>query len=229
MTLLAAYPLAKRDLPGRKWITLYFLLMLFFSGGLIPRFLLVRGIGLLDTRWALILPLMAQAYYVIIMRNFLMTIDAAYEGIGVHRRRELSAGAGAHHRAARQAGDRHDRAVGGGTALDSWFDALIYLNSESKWCCRRCCGVWPAPGSRRPPMRWTSSCRPTRPRCRRGCQGGGDRHHHRPHHRAVSVPAALLHQGIFLGSLKADVARSGSPDQSVATFGSPRTSSGTVQ
>ena len=132
MTLLAAYPLAKRDLPGRKWITLYFLLMLFFTGGLIPRFLLVRGIGLLDTRWALILPLAAQAYYVIIMRNFLMTIDSAYEEsafidgasylqvlvrIIVPLAKPVIATialwSAVHH-------------------WNSWLDALIYLNSESK-------------------------------------------------------------------------------------------------
>ena len=132
MTLLAAYPLAKRDLPGRKWITLYFLLMLFFSGGLIPRFLLVRGIGLLDTRWALILPLMAQAYYVIIMRNFLMTIDAAYEEsafidgasyLQVLVRIIVPLAKPAIATIALWAAVLH---------WNSWFDALIYLNSESK-------------------------------------------------------------------------------------------------
>ena len=132
MTLLAAYPLAKRDLPGRKWITLYFLLMLFFSGGLIPRFLLVRGIGLLDTRWALILPLMAQAYFVIIMRNFLMTIDAAYE--------ESAFIDGASYlqvlvRIIVPLAKPAIATIALWTAVlhwNSWFDALIYLTSESK-------------------------------------------------------------------------------------------------
>ena len=78
-TLLAAYPLSKRRLPGRNLFTLYVLVTMFFSGGIIPLYLVVRRLGLFDTRLALILPEMAMGFYVIIMRNFLMTIDNAYE------------------------------------------------------------------------------------------------------------------------------------------------------
>jgi putative aldouronate transport system permease protein len=78
-TILAAYPLSDRTLPGRNIITIYFLITMFFSGGLIPTYLLIRKIGLMNSRWVLILPVMAIAYYIIIMRNFLMTIDKAYE------------------------------------------------------------------------------------------------------------------------------------------------------
>lgn len=132
MTLLASYPLAKRDLPGRKWITLFFLLMLFFSGGLIPRYLLVRSVGLLDSRWALILPMIGQAYYVIIMRNFLMTIDASYE--------ESAFIDGASYfqvlvRIIVPLAKPAIATIALWTAVahwNSWLDALIYLNSESK-------------------------------------------------------------------------------------------------
>lgn len=78
-TLLAAYPLSKRRLPGRGPMTAYLLITLFFSGGIIPTFILVRSLGLLDTRLALILPTLTMPYYIIVMRNFLMTIDDAYE------------------------------------------------------------------------------------------------------------------------------------------------------
>ena len=78
-TLLAAYPLSKRRLPGRNLLTLYVIVTMFFSGGIIPLYLVVRKLGLFDTRLALILPEMAVGFYVIIMRNFLMTIDDAYE------------------------------------------------------------------------------------------------------------------------------------------------------
>ena len=78
-TLLAAYPLSKRRLPGRNLLTLYVIVTMFFSGGIIPLYLVVRNLGLFDTRLALILPEMAVGFYVIIMRNFLMTIDDAYE------------------------------------------------------------------------------------------------------------------------------------------------------
>lgn len=79
MTLLAAYPLAKRDLPGRNIITIFFVFTMFFSGGLIPTYLLIRRLGLFNTRWVLVLPTALNVWYVIIMRNFLMTIDPAME------------------------------------------------------------------------------------------------------------------------------------------------------
>ena len=79
VTLFAAYPLAKRSLPYRKWITIYFLVPLLFSGGIIPTYLVVRGVGLIDSRLALILPSAVNAFYVIIMRNYLMTLDDAVE------------------------------------------------------------------------------------------------------------------------------------------------------
>lgn len=79
MTLCAAYPLAKRNIPGRTPISIFFLITMFFSGGLIPMYLLVRSLGLIDNRWVLILPMGVNVYYVIIMRNFLMTIDPGVE------------------------------------------------------------------------------------------------------------------------------------------------------
>ena len=79
VTMLGAYPLSKRNLPWRNVLTIYVLITMFFSGGLIPTYLLVRGIGLLNTRWALFLPFLAQGFYIIIVRNFLMTIDEALE------------------------------------------------------------------------------------------------------------------------------------------------------
>ena len=79
VTLLAAYPLAKRDLPGRNVITMTFVFTMFFAGGLIPHYLLVRGLGLIDSRWALVLPVALDVFWVIIMRNFLMAIDVEME------------------------------------------------------------------------------------------------------------------------------------------------------
>ncbi|WP_274363148.1 carbohydrate ABC transporter permease [Paenibacillus thermotolerans] len=78
-TVLAAYPLAKKDLPFRNTITIFFLIAMFFSGGIIPDYLLVKNLGLLDTRWALILPTAVNVFYIIIMRNYFMTIDKGIE------------------------------------------------------------------------------------------------------------------------------------------------------
>ena len=74
-----AYPLARRQLPYRNLFTIYFLIPMFFAGGLIPNYLLILNLGLIDTRWALILPLAIKTYYVLIMRNFIMTIPDSLE------------------------------------------------------------------------------------------------------------------------------------------------------
>ena len=79
VTLMAAYPLSKKNLPGRTGITIYILITMFFSGGLIPTYLLIRSLGLLDKFIVLILPVLAIGFYIIIVRNFLMTVDIAYE------------------------------------------------------------------------------------------------------------------------------------------------------
>ena len=78
-TLCAAYPLSDRDLPARSFLTIVLLVTMFFGGGLVPTYLLIRRIGLMNTRAVLILPMLVNVFYVIIVRNFLMTLDKAYE------------------------------------------------------------------------------------------------------------------------------------------------------
>ncbi|MEF7441982.1 carbohydrate ABC transporter permease [Paenibacillus lautus] len=70
MTVLAAYPLSRKELQGRSVITLYFVITMFISGGLIPSYLLVKNLGLLDSRWALIIPAAMSVWNVIITRTF---------------------------------------------------------------------------------------------------------------------------------------------------------------
>lgn len=75
MTILAGYPLSRRDLYGRQWIMFLFVFTTLFSGGLIPTYLVVQDVGLLNTRWALIVPTALVVFNVIITRTyFLMTI-----------------------------------------------------------------------------------------------------------------------------------------------------------
>ena len=89
VTFTAAYALARRDLPGRKWLTAAYVLTLFVNGGLIPTFLLVRSLGLMNTRVVLVLamggPLVmgVNVLYIVIARNFLMTIDQSLEDSAV--------------------------------------------------------------------------------------------------------------------------------------------------
>ena len=56
MTILAAYPLSRDDLVGRRFITLLFVFTMLFNGGLIPTYMVIRDLGLLNTRAAMILP-----------------------------------------------------------------------------------------------------------------------------------------------------------------------------
>ncbi len=70
MTVAGAYPLSRRDFRGRGIITFFFTFTMFFSGGLIPLYLLVRGLGMLNTVWAMVLPQAIAVYNLIIMRTF---------------------------------------------------------------------------------------------------------------------------------------------------------------
>ncbi|WP_409345420.1 carbohydrate ABC transporter permease [Paenibacillus sp. MBLB4367] len=78
-TVLVAYPLSKKELPFRNAFTIYFLIAMFFSGGLIPTYLLIKEIGLIDNRLSLILPGAVSVFNIIIMRNYFMTIDKGIE------------------------------------------------------------------------------------------------------------------------------------------------------
>ncbi|GAE33980.1 carbohydrate ABC transporter permease [Halalkalibacter akibai] len=73
-TALMAYALSFRDLPGRKWITLGVIFTMLFQGGMIPTYIVVRNLGLIDTYWSLILPGLVSAFYLIIMRGFFQNI-----------------------------------------------------------------------------------------------------------------------------------------------------------
>ena len=70
MTVLGAYPLSRRDFYGRNVITGYFVFTMLFSGGLIPLYLLVRSLGMIDSRLAMIIPPAMSVWYVIIARTY---------------------------------------------------------------------------------------------------------------------------------------------------------------
>lgn len=70
MTILAAYPLSRPDLPGRRVIAFLFFFTILFGGGLIPTYLVVRDLGMLSTRWAMIIPGALSVWNVLIARTF---------------------------------------------------------------------------------------------------------------------------------------------------------------
>jgi putative aldouronate transport system permease protein len=70
VTLPAAYSLSRKDLRGRNFFTLLFAITMFFSGGLIPTYLVIKQLGMLDTVWSLLLPGAISMYNCVIVRSY---------------------------------------------------------------------------------------------------------------------------------------------------------------
>ncbi|MBQ4436881.1 MAG: carbohydrate ABC transporter permease [Clostridia bacterium] len=81
VTVLAAYPLARRELKGRSVIAFIIMFTMYFSAGLIPEYLLYKDLKLLNTMWVLVLPLSFSPYNMLIMRSFIRSTipDSLYE------------------------------------------------------------------------------------------------------------------------------------------------------
>lgn len=130
MTALFAYPLSKIHLKGQKFAMKMVVFSMFFSGGLIPNYLLISNLGLTGTRWAMLLPFAINQFNLIILINFFKAIpneieEAAiidglsYFGILVRIIVPLSKAALA--------------TIGLYTAVffwNDWFNGLIYLNTK---------------------------------------------------------------------------------------------------
>ena len=90
-TVMAAYPLSKRNFSARRVLMFLFVFTMFFSGGLIPLFVLVAKLGLYGTRWAIVLPTAVSTFNLIICRTFFQTLPedlfecARIEGAGEWR------------------------------------------------------------------------------------------------------------------------------------------------
>lgn len=131
-TSLTAYPLARKSFPGRSLIMKLFVFSMLFNGGLIPTYLLVKQLGLLNSIWSLVLPGAVTAFNVIVMRNFFeaipseITESAKIDGAGdlyafVKIIVPLSAPVLA--------------VVGLWAAVghwNAWFDAMIYMSAPDK-------------------------------------------------------------------------------------------------
>jgi putative aldouronate transport system permease protein len=83
LTLLAmslcAYPLSRKYLPHRNFYTMIILITMFFGGGLIPSYLLIKELGLMDSRWVYIIPGLIPTFSMLILRNFFMSLPAELE------------------------------------------------------------------------------------------------------------------------------------------------------
>jgi len=74
VTLLAAYPMSRADFKGRGFFNTLFVITMFFGGGLIPTYLLISNLGMLDTIWAILIPGAFSVWNMIIARTYYMGI-----------------------------------------------------------------------------------------------------------------------------------------------------------
>lgn len=131
VTTTGAFVAARTELPGQRFFIVIVLITILFSGGMIPTFLVVRSLGLLNTIWALIIPGMVNGWGLLVIKQFFQNIpkeisDSAYiDGAGewtVLLRISVPMAAPAL------------AAIGLFTAVghwNAWFDALIYIDKAS--------------------------------------------------------------------------------------------------
>ena len=131
VTTVGAYVAARPELPGRKLFIVLILITIIFPGGMIPTFLVVRRLGMLNSIWALVIPMMVNGWALLIIKQFMQNIpgeinDSAFmDGAGewtvlVRISVPMAAPALA--------------AIGLFTAVghwNAWFDAFIYLDEAS--------------------------------------------------------------------------------------------------
>ncbi len=73
LSIMIAYPLSRKDLKGANIIMIIIVITMFFRGGIVPLYLVVKGLGLTNTFWAMVIPTGVTTYNVIIMRTFFRT------------------------------------------------------------------------------------------------------------------------------------------------------------
>lgn len=79
LTFITAYPLSKTNLKLRKPMLIFFIIPMVFGGGLIPWFLLIKGLGLYNKIWALIIPFLFSTFNILLVKNYLETLPSEVE------------------------------------------------------------------------------------------------------------------------------------------------------
>ena len=79
VSLTLAYALSKKIMPGRKVILLFILFTMIFHGGMIPSYLVVKGLGLLDSYWAIVLPAASSAFNILVIRTFFQNLPESLD------------------------------------------------------------------------------------------------------------------------------------------------------
>jgi len=79
MTILCAYPLTKKSLKGRNLFLIIIVITMYFGGGMIPEYILIKDLGLVDKPWALMLPYCLSAFNMIILKTFFSNLPESLE------------------------------------------------------------------------------------------------------------------------------------------------------
>ncbi|MCI5701091.1 MAG: carbohydrate ABC transporter permease [Lachnospiraceae bacterium] len=81
MTMLCAYPLSRKEFKAAGFLSMFFIFTMYFSGGMVPTYILVNKLGLLNSRWAMIIPTAMSTYNMIICRTYIVNSipDELYE------------------------------------------------------------------------------------------------------------------------------------------------------
>ena len=91
LTTSLGYAISRRELVGRKFFTVFLTLPLFISGGIVPTYMVVKLLGLIDTMWAVILPFAVLSYYLIIVKAFYQGIpDSIIESAKIDGANDIS-------------------------------------------------------------------------------------------------------------------------------------------
>lgn len=132
MTALTAYPLARKELHRRSSFILFILITMIFHGGLVPSYLLIRGLGLIDNIWVYVIPGLISGFNVIIMKNFFQSIP---ESLAESARMDGASEARILFQIYIPLSAPILATIGLWTAVfhwNAWFDALLFINSDDK-------------------------------------------------------------------------------------------------
>ena len=77
ITFALGYVLSRPAFPGRRFLYVFVLITMLFSGGMVPSFLLIRSLDLMNTRWSVILSCLLSTYYVVLVTNFIRSLPGS--------------------------------------------------------------------------------------------------------------------------------------------------------
>lgn len=133
LTSVLAYPLARRDYPGRTLLLRLVLFTMLFSGGLIPSFLVVKELGMIDTYWSVMIPGAISAFNLIVMKSFFQGLpDGLEESAKIDGANDLAIFC----RIVIPLSLPSIATFSLFYAVGNWnkyFDAIMYLNDSNKW------------------------------------------------------------------------------------------------